>query len=55
LPAVQQEAIIMRYVNDLEVSEIALALDRTEGAVRALISRGLRGLRAKLACEGGAT
>lgn len=55
LPADQQEAIIMRYVNDLDVSEIALALDRTEGAVRALISRGLRGLRAKLACEGGAT
>lgn len=53
LPADQQEAIILRYINDLDITEIAAALDRTDGAVRALISRGLRGLRARLTVEGG--
>lgn len=53
LPDDQQEAVVLRYVNDLDVDEIAAILDRTDGAVRALISRGLKGLRSKLAAEGG--
>lgn len=53
LPDDQQEAIVLRYINDLDIDEIAAILDRTDGAVRALISRGLKGLRSRLAAEGG--
>jgi len=42
-----QNAIIWRYLDDLPISEIALLLDRTEGATRVLLHRALESLREK--------
>ncbi len=54
LPADQQDAIVLRYVQDLDVKDIAVILGRSEGAVRALISRGLRETRERLMSAPGA-
>lgn len=54
LPADQQDAIVLRYVQDLDVRDIAVILNRSEGAVRALISRGLRETRERLTRAAGA-
>lgn len=45
LPEVQREAIILKYVNDLNYPEIAEVLDKSETAVRTLISRGISKLK----------
>lgn len=41
----QQEAVLLRYVNEMEIKEIAQILGKSEGAVRVLIHRGLGELR----------
>lgn len=46
LPAVQQEALRLRFVNELSCAEVARALGKPETAVRALLSRAIRRLRA---------
>jgi RNA polymerase sigma-70 factor (ECF subfamily) len=46
LPAAQRAALILHHVDGLPVREVATALDRTEGAVEALLSRGRAGFRA---------
>ena len=46
----QQDALL-RYQEDLRIKEIAVILGKNEGAVKALLFRGLRSLRKKL--EGG--
>ncbi len=46
LPAVQQEALRLRFVNELSCAEVAKALDRREGAVRSMLSRAISRLRA---------
>jgi RNA polymerase sigma factor (sigma-70 family) len=46
LPFPQRAAIVMRHVLDLPYREIAEALDRPEGTVKADVSRGLDRLRA---------
>jgi RNA polymerase sigma-70 factor (ECF subfamily) len=46
LPELQQEIIRLRFANDLRCSEIATHLNKSEGAVRTLLSRTLNILRA---------
>jgi len=48
LPGDQAEAILMRFGSDLPLREIALALNRTEGAIKSLLHRGLVNLRKSL-------
>ncbi|MEK7528752.1 MAG: RNA polymerase sigma factor [Patescibacteria group bacterium] len=45
LPLPQQEVIMLRYVNDLSYSEIAVILEKDEGTVRTALSRALDSLR----------
>lgn len=39
LPRRQREAIVLRYLADLDIAEVARALGRTEGAVRTMLHR----------------
>lgn len=45
LPELQQNIVIMRYVNDLNNNEIAQMLGKEEGAVRTALSRAIATLR----------
>ena len=45
LPANQREALTLRYFGALPIAEIAVVLDRSEGAVKLLIHRALTTLR----------
>jgi len=45
LPAMQRAAIILRYLDDLPVREVARLLDHSEKAVESLLSRGRDALR----------
>lgn len=45
LPAMQRAAIVLRYLDDLPVREVARLLARSEGAVESLLSRGRDALR----------
>ncbi|HPO05497.1 MAG TPA: RNA polymerase sigma factor [Candidatus Gracilibacteria bacterium] len=47
LPDMQKEAIILKYINDLSNVEIAKVLDKSETAVRVLLSRGITKLKEK--------
>lgn len=47
----QQDALLLRYQEELKIKEIAAILGKNEGAVKALLFRGLKSLRKKL--EGG--
>lgn len=40
-----QDVILLHYVEDLEIKEIAFVLNKQENAVRVLLHRGLRSLR----------
>ena len=51
LPTEQRECLIMRFLQGLSIAETALALDRSDGAVKQLQLRGVRNL-AKLIPEG---
>ena len=48
LPEAQAEVIMLRIVGDLDVNEVARALNKSENAVRVLCSRGLETLRGEL-------
>jgi len=48
LPPRQRAAVVLRYLDDLPVSEVAAALDCSEGTVKSNTSRGLDHLRAVL-------
>lgn len=48
LPADQARAVTLRFLGDLPIREIAVALDRTEGAVKSLLHRALQGMRGHL-------
>ena len=41
----QADAISLKFFSDLSNAEIASVLNKTEGAVRILLSRGLKKLR----------
>ena len=47
----QQDALLLRFQEGLKIKEIAAVLDKNEGAIKALLFRGLKSLRKKL--EGG--
>ena len=48
----QRDVLLLRMVADLTVEQVAAALDRTPGAVKALQRRGLEALRGILCREG---
>jgi RNA polymerase sigma-70 factor, ECF subfamily len=48
LPPDQAEAVLLRVVADLSVSEVAEIMRRSEGAVRVLVHRGLKRLANRL-------
>jgi RNA polymerase sigma-70 factor, ECF subfamily len=48
LPGDRRRAVMLRFVHEMSTSEIAQILGRSEGAVRVLIHRGLRGLAREL-------
>ena len=52
LPAGQRDVLLLRMVADLTVDQVAAALNRTTGAVKALQRRGLARLREVLEQEG---
>lgn len=54
LPADQRAALVLRYVDDLPVAEVARQLDRSVRATESLLARGRAALRALLQ-EGGTT
>lgn len=45
LPAVYRSAVVLRHVDGLSYPELAIALDRPEGTVKAQVHRGLAMLR----------
>jgi RNA polymerase sigma-70 factor (ECF subfamily) len=45
LPPIQQEALRLRFVNEMSCAEVARALSKREGAVRSLLSRAISRLR----------
>ena len=49
LPADQRDAVLARVLDEREYAEIALAAHTSESVVRKRVSRGLAGLRARLA------
>lgn len=46
LPAIQQEALRLRFVNNLPCADVAQALGKREGTVRSMLSRAISRLRA---------
>ncbi len=46
LPPTQREAVVLRHVDGLSYPELAIALGRPEGTVKAQVHRGLEALRA---------
>ena len=48
LPGDQAEAVLLRFGSDLPLKEIAIALNRTEGAIKSLLHRALINLRKAL-------
>jgi RNA polymerase sigma-70 factor (ECF subfamily) len=46
LPAAQQAAVVLRYLDDLSVQEVARRLGRSERATEGLLRRGRDGFRA---------
>ena len=45
LPPAYQEALSMRFFDEMKISDISLALGKKEGTIKSLISRGLSMLR----------
>ncbi len=48
LPSLQQQALVLRYIQDLSYREIAEVMDKTEGSVKQLLHRGLTCLRERM-------
>ncbi len=51
LPADQQRAVRLRYYEDRALLDVAAEMGRSEGAVKQLLQRALRGLRTQLQQE----
>ncbi|GAB4461670.1 MAG: hypothetical protein OHK0029_27340 [Armatimonadaceae bacterium] len=49
LPRDQEEAILLRYLGELSLRDIATTMGRSEGAIKSLLHRGLVNLRRTLA------
>lgn len=54
-PPALRTAVILRHVDGLSYEELAMALDRPVGTIKAQVHRGLAHLRGQLAAEGPAT
>ncbi|MGO9204735.1 MAG: RNA polymerase sigma factor [Candidatus Limnocylindrales bacterium] len=52
LPADRRTAVILRFVDEMSISEIAGVLGRSEGAVRVLLHRALRSVADELRAPG---
>jgi RNA polymerase sigma-70 factor (ECF subfamily) len=52
LPELQRRVIEMRFVHDKSVRDVAVALDRSEGAVKQLQLRALENLRKGMGVNG---
>ena len=50
LPDTQQQVLVLRYVQDLSINEVARILGRSEGAVKQLAFRGLQTMRERMNC-----
>ena len=48
LPAFQQQAIVLRFLQDCTYREISEIMDKTEGSVKQLLHRGLTSLRERM-------
>ncbi len=48
LPAMQEQALVLRYLQDLSYKEISEIMDKTEGSVKQLLHRGLGNLRERM-------
>ncbi|MDD4146063.1 MAG: RNA polymerase sigma factor [Clostridia bacterium] len=48
LPLLQQQALVLRYRHDLSYKEIAEIMEKTEGAIKQLLHRGLKNLRERM-------
>jgi RNA polymerase sigma-70 factor (sigma-E family) len=48
LPPKQRAAVVLRYLDDLPIAEVAAALECSEGVIKSNTSRGLERLRAVL-------
>lgn len=48
-----REVVVLRYVNELSISEIAKALDQSKGNIRVRLSRAMEALRKMLDESGG--
>lgn len=55
LPVDQAEAVLLRVVAGLDYAEVAEVMDRSTGAVRVLVHRGLKRLQASVVDVGGVT
>jgi RNA polymerase sigma-70 factor (ECF subfamily) len=51
LPGDQADAVLLRFGGDMPLKEIALAMGKTEGAIKSLLHRGLVNLRRTLIDE----
>lgn len=52
LPPRQREAFLMRYWEEMDISETAAAMDCSEGSVKTHCSRAVRALAASLSAKG---
>jgi RNA polymerase sigma-70 factor (ECF subfamily) len=52
LPAAQRAALVLSYVDDLPVREVARLLGRSESAVESLLSRGRESMRRTFGADG---
>lgn len=48
LPDTQQQVLILRYIEDLSLHQVAEIMDKTEGAVKQLAFRGLKSMRERM-------
>jgi RNA polymerase sigma-70 factor (ECF subfamily) len=48
LPGPQKTALVLKFQEDMKISDIALAMGKSEGAVKLLIHRGMTRLRSNL-------
>jgi RNA polymerase sigma-70 factor, ECF subfamily len=52
LPSSQRRAVVLRYLKEVPIAEIAKLMGRTEGAVRVLLHRGIARLRRMVERDG---
>lgn len=51
LPIKYQEVISLKYFEKLKIKEISIVLDKKEGTIKSLLSRGITQLKEKLECN----